>query len=83
MKEAILIKDGAAGLKAPAPPACAVAKLSLADFRSYASLRLALDPAPVVLFGPNGAGKTNVLEALSQATRKTLSHLDDPVTVTA
>ena len=37
----------------------------LGEFRSYASLRLELDPRPVVLTGPNGAGKTNLLEALS------------------
>jgi DNA replication and repair protein RecF len=42
-----------------------VARLALTDFRSYASLRLALDGRPVVLTGPNGAGKTNLLEALS------------------
>lgn len=65
MRKAVLIKAEAAGLTAPAFSACAVAKLALADFRSYAALRLRLDPAPVVLFGPNGAGKTNILEALS------------------
>lgn len=43
----------------------AIARLTLNDFRSYAWLRLDVDPAPVVLTGPNGAGKTNLLEALS------------------
>lgn len=50
---------------APAQGAVAVARLTLTDFRSYAGLRLAVDPRPVVLTGPNGAGKTNLLEALS------------------
>lgn len=65
MTKAALIADDAAGRAAPAPAACAVSRLALTDFRSYGSLRLNLDPAPVVLFGPNGAGKTNILEALS------------------
>ncbi|HEX5078834.1 MAG TPA: DNA replication/repair protein RecF [Geminicoccaceae bacterium] len=43
----------------------AVRQLRLAAFRSYAQLRLAIDPRPVVLTGPNGAGKTNLLEAIS------------------
>jgi DNA replication and repair protein RecF len=43
----------------------AVRRLTLIDFRSYASLRLEIDPRPVVLTGPNGAGKTNLLEAIS------------------
>jgi len=42
-----------------------VARLTLADFRSYAHLRLETDDRPVVLTGANGAGKTNLLEALS------------------
>ena len=37
----------------------------LKDFRSYASLDLAIDGRLVVLCGENGAGKTNLLEALS------------------
>src|SRR5262245_43840167 len=41
------------------------ARLTLADFRNYATLDLGLDRRPVCLFGPNGAGKTNVLEALT------------------
>ncbi len=43
----------------------AIERLTLGDFRSYAWLRLDVDPTPVVLTGPNGAGKTNLLEALS------------------
>ncbi len=46
-------------------PAAAVTRLTLTDFRSYATLRLACDARPVVLTGANGAGKTNLLEALS------------------
>ena len=46
-------------------PAAAVTRLTLTDFRSYGSLRLACDARPVVLTGANGAGKTNLLEALS------------------
>lgn len=50
----------------PAPsPRLAVRRLTLADFRCYARLRLDADSRPVVLTGPNGAGKTNLLEALS------------------
>jgi DNA replication and repair protein RecF len=47
------------------PPASALRRLSLHDFRSYSRLRLEVDPRPVVLTGPNGAGKTNLLEAIS------------------
>jgi len=43
----------------------AVEELTLSQFRSYASLTLAVDGRPVVLTGPNGAGKTNLLEAIS------------------
>ncbi len=61
-------------LEAPAPALHAPAKafahagvwrLALADFRSYASLDLAVNARLVVLTGDNGAGKTNLLEALS------------------
>lgn len=47
------------------PVRSAVVKLSLTDFRSYASLKLDCDIRPAVLTGPNGAGKTNLLEAIS------------------
>jgi DNA replication and repair protein RecF len=42
-----------------------VRRLTLADFRSYATLDLSVDARLVVLTGENGAGKTNLLEALS------------------
>jgi DNA replication and repair protein RecF len=56
-----------AAFDAPAVTAAApsVARITLTDFRSYASARLEVAPAPVVLTGPNGAGKTNLLEAIS------------------
>ena len=41
-----------------------VRHLTLADFRSWESADLALDPGPVVLVGANGQGKTNLVEAL-------------------
>jgi DNA replication and repair protein RecF len=41
-----------------------VRRVSLRNFRSYASLALALEPGVVLITGPNGAGKTNLLEAL-------------------
>lgn len=43
----------------------AVTRLTLTNFRSYASAELLVSGRPVVLAGPNGAGKTNVLDALS------------------
>lgn len=53
----------------PAPlPRLAVTRLTLTDFRNYASAQLAVDARPVVLTGPNGTGKTNILEALSYLT---------------
>ena len=45
--------------------ACALTRLTLTDFRSYATAELALDGRAVWLAGPNGAGKTNLLEAVS------------------
>ncbi len=39
--------------------------LTLADFRNYAELSLALGREAVAFVGPNGAGKTNLLEAVS------------------
>jgi DNA replication and repair protein RecF len=41
------------------------ARLILQDFRTYASLDLAVSRPLVALVGENGAGKTNVLEAIS------------------
>jgi DNA replication and repair protein RecF len=42
-----------------------LARLTLTDFRNYASLRLDPGPGLVALTGPNGAGKTNLIEAIS------------------
>lgn len=42
-----------------------LARLELAQFRSWARLALDFDHRPLAIFGPNGAGKTNILEALS------------------
>ena len=42
-----------------------VSRLTLTDFRSYASASLDAEPGFVLLFGENGAGKTNLLEAVS------------------
>jgi DNA replication and repair protein RecF len=42
-----------------------ISRLTLTNFRNYASLSLELKPGPVVLSGDNGAGKTNLLEAIS------------------
>jgi DNA replication and repair protein RecF len=41
-----------------------VAHLSLADFRSYALVELALEPGITAFVGPNGQGKTNLVEAI-------------------
>jgi DNA replication and repair protein RecF len=46
----------------------AVTRLTLTDFRNYASLRIAPQNRFVVLTGANGAGKTNLLEAISMLT---------------
>ena len=40
-------------------------RLRLSDFRSYATLDLAIGARLVAFAGPNGAGKTNILEAIS------------------
>jgi DNA replication and repair protein RecF len=42
-----------------------VSRLTLTDFRSYASASLEARSGFVLLFGENGAGKTNLLEAVS------------------
>ena len=47
------------------PPAPLVRRLTLSDYRSYASARCEISAKLVALTGENGAGKTNVLEALS------------------
>ncbi|MET8678362.1 DNA replication/repair protein RecF [Streptomyces sp. NPDC004647] len=41
-----------------------VSHLSLADFRSYARVEVALDPGATAFVGPNGQGKTNLVEAI-------------------
>jgi DNA replication and repair protein RecF len=41
-----------------------VRHLSVADFRSWPSAELPLEPGPAVLVGANGQGKTNLVEAL-------------------
>ncbi|GAA2027770.1 DNA replication/repair protein RecF [Catenulispora yoronensis] len=41
-----------------------VTHLSLADFRSYASLELGLGGGVTAFVGPNGQGKTNLVEAI-------------------
>lgn len=47
------------------PSAFILTRLTLTDFRNYASLRLDPGPGLVALTGPNGAGKTNLIEAVS------------------
>jgi DNA replication and repair protein RecF len=42
-----------------------LSRLTLTDFRSYASATIEPGPGFVLLFGENGAGKTNLLEAVS------------------
>ena len=56
------IPDSSASANARRP---GVRRLTLANFRSYASLDLRVDARVIALVGDNGAGKTNVLEALS------------------
>ncbi len=45
-----------------------VTELSLADFRSFASLDLEPSPTTTILVGPNAVGKTNTVEALQMIT---------------
>ena len=45
-----------------------VSRLTLTEFRSYASTTIEPGPGFVLLFGENGAGKTNLLEAVSMLT---------------
>jgi DNA replication and repair protein RecF len=45
-----------------------VSRLTLTDFRSYASALIEPGPGFVLLHGENGAGKTNLLEAVSLLT---------------
>src|SRR6476646_5061138 len=46
----------------------AVSRLTLTDFRSYASATVEPGTGFVLLFGENGVGKTNILEAVSLLT---------------
>ncbi len=46
-----------------------VAHLTLHDFRSYASLDLALEPGVTSFLGRNGQGKTNLVEAIDYLSR--------------
>jgi DNA replication and repair protein RecF len=45
-----------------------ISKLTLTNFRNYASLEIDFSPGAVVFSGDNGAGKTNLLEAISLLT---------------
>ncbi|RUO98377.1 DNA replication/repair protein RecF [Hyphomicrobium sp.] len=47
------------------PNALWVERLTLTNFRSYASASVTTDAGPQVIVGANGSGKTNLLEALS------------------
>ena len=49
----------------PSPSGFFVTRLTLTDFRNYASARVGTDASLVALTGANGAGKTNLLEAIS------------------
>jgi DNA replication and repair protein RecF len=42
-----------------------IARLTLTDFRSYASAIITVGPRAIVITGDNGQGKTNLLDAVS------------------
>jgi DNA replication and repair protein RecF len=46
-----------------------VSKLILHDFRSYASVEIALEPGATAFIGSNGQGKTNLVEAIDYLSR--------------
>jgi DNA replication and repair protein RecF len=46
-----------------------VAHLTLADFRSYATAEVALEPGATAFLGRNGQGKTNLVEAVDYLSR--------------
>jgi DNA replication and repair protein RecF len=48
----------------PAPPAAALRRLAVRDFRNIERLDLALAPTGLAVVGENGHGKTNLLEAI-------------------
>ena len=47
------------------PPALALTRLMLRDFRSWPALTVPFHSRIVLVSGPNGSGKTNLLEAVS------------------
>ena len=53
------------GVPAAIPAKLAVTRLTVSNFRSYATAELNTQGAAVALAGPNGAGKTNLLDAIS------------------
>ncbi|GAA3520197.1 DNA replication/repair protein RecF [Aeromicrobium panaciterrae] len=46
-----------------------VARLSLHDFRSYATVEIELEPGATAFIGANGQGKTNLVEAIDYLSR--------------
>ncbi len=60
--DAVRVASGASA------PGLWIERVQLTSYRNYASARLDVGPAPVVLCGPNGSGKTNLLEAISLLT---------------
>ncbi|PTW62773.1 DNA replication and repair protein RecF [Breoghania corrubedonensis] len=50
------------------PTSVRLTRLTLTDFRNYASASMEIDARLVALTGDNGAGKTNLLEAISLLT---------------
>jgi len=59
------MQNSLASVRVGKESALSVTRLHLTNFRSYASVEIAVSGAPVVLSGPNGAGKTNLLDAIS------------------
>lgn len=59
------VSHAAPGDSSRSPPALAVTRMVVSQFRNYQHAEIRLRAAPVVLTGANGAGKTNLLEAVS------------------